>query len=119
MFYSKYCPSIAITFFHLSVSIRIPPRKNASSFEAVKNFPLECLQIDFDRRCNMRTSIIMQENNYVVSGVVVGALSLEYSTQSHQLCLVDSPSNCFVRFEQLRIHNAKLIPPNTQQEFFP
>ena len=32
---SKYCPSLAITFSHLSGSVRIPRRKNWSSFEAV------------------------------------------------------------------------------------
>ena len=35
MFYSKYCPSLATTFSHLSDSIRIPRRKNASYFEAI------------------------------------------------------------------------------------
>ena len=65
----------------------------------------------------MWMSIIMQ-NNFVVAGVVVGALSLECSTQSYQLCWVDNPSNCFIRFEQLIIHDTKLIPLNTQQEFF-
>ena len=35
MFYSKYCPSLATTFSHLSGSIWIPRRKNASSFEAI------------------------------------------------------------------------------------
>ena len=32
---SKYCPSLAITFSHLSSSVRIPRRKNWSSFEAI------------------------------------------------------------------------------------
>ena len=32
---SKYCPSLATTFSHLSGSVRIPRRKNLSSFEAV------------------------------------------------------------------------------------
>ena len=32
---SKYCPSLATTFSHLSGSIRIPRRKNWSSFEAI------------------------------------------------------------------------------------
>ena len=59
-----------------------------------------------------------QENNFFVSGVVVDTFFLECSTQFHQLCLVDSPRNCFVWFEQLIRHDTKLIPPNTQ-EFFP
>ena len=41
-----------------------------------------------------------------------------YSAQSHQLCSVESPSNDLIRFEQLIIHDTKLIPPNTQNEFF-
>ena len=32
---SKYCPSLATTFSHLSGSVRIPRRKNWSSFEAI------------------------------------------------------------------------------------
>ena len=50
-------------------------------------------------------------------GVVVGAFFFEYSAQSHQLCSVESPSNGLVRFEQLIIHDTKLISPNTH-EFF-
>jgi len=65
----------------------------------------------------MWSSIIMQENNFVMPRVV-GAFFLECSAQSHQLCSVESPSNGLVRFEQLIIHNIKLIPPNTQHEFF-
>jgi len=42
---------------------------------------------------------------------------LECSAQSH-LCSVESPSNGLVRFEQLIIHDTKVIPPNTQHEFF-
>jgi len=59
----------------------------------------------------------MQENNFVMPGVM-GALFLECSAQSHQLYSIESPSNGLVRFEQLLIHNTKLIPPNTQYEFF-
>ena len=55
---------------------------------------------------------------FVMPGVVVGAFFLECSDQSHQLCSVESPSNGLVRFEQLIIHNTKLIPSNTQHEFF-
>ena len=46
-------------------------------------------------------------------GVVVGAFFLECSAQSYQLCSVESPSNDLVRFEQLIIHDTKLIPSNT------
>jgi len=60
----------------------------------------------------------MQENNFVMPEVVVGAVFLECSAQSHQLCSVESPSNGLVRFEQLIIHDTKLIAPNTQPEFF-
>ena len=66
----------------------------------------------------MWLSIIMQENNFVMPGVIVGVFFLEYSAQSHQLCSVESLSNGLVRFEQLIIHDTKLILPNTQHEFF-
>jgi len=55
----------------------------------------------------MWSSIIVQENNFVMPGVVVSAFFLECSAQS-QLCLVESSSNGFVRFEQLIIHQADL-----------
>ena len=35
----------------------------------------------------------MQENNFVMPGVVVGEFFLECSAQSHQLYSVESPSN--------------------------
>ena len=57
--------------------------------------------------------------NFIVSGVVVGAFFLVYSVQSHQLCSVESTNNGFVRFDQLIIYDTKLIPPNTQHELFP
>ena len=53
-----------------------------------------------------------------MSEVVVGAFFLECSAQSYQLCSVENPSNGLVRFEQFIIHDTKLIPPNTQHEFF-
>jgi len=59
----------------------------------------------------------MQENNFVMPGVM-GAFFLKCSAQSHQLCSIGSLSQPgLVRFEQLIIH-AKLIPSNTQHEFF-
>ena len=50
-------------------------------------------------------------------GVVVGAFFLECSSQSHQLCSVESSNNGLVRFEQLIIHDTKLIAPNTRVFF--
>ena len=58
----------------------------------------------FDRRRNMWLSIIMQENNFVMPGVIVGVFFLECSAQSHQLCSVESPNNGLVRF-RLSTHN--------------
>jgi len=66
----------------------------------------------------MWSSIIMQENNFVMPGVVMGAFFLECSAHSHQLYSVESPSNGLVWFEQFIIHDTKLIPSNTQHEFF-
>ena len=63
----------------------------------------------------MWSSIIMQENNFVMPGVVVGAF---LSARLNLINSVESPSNGFVRFEQLIIHDTKLISPNTQHEFF-
>jgi len=44
----------------------------------------ECFcEVGFDRRRNMWSSIIMQENNFVMPGVVMSAFFLECSAQSH------------------------------------
>ena len=50
MFYSKYCPSLATTFFHLSVSMRIPRWKNALSFEAIDELT-QYLVFSYDVKC--------------------------------------------------------------------
>lgn len=71
-----------------------------------------CFQIGFDRRRILCSSINMQEDNFVVSVVVLGAFYLE--RPAHQLCSIESPSNGFVGFEQ---HDPKLIPPNAKQFF--
>lgn len=56
----------------------------------------------------------MQEDNFVVSGVDVSAFFLDCFAQ---LCSVESSSIGLVPFEVLIIYT-KLIPPNTQCEFF-
>ena len=50
MFYSKYCPLLATTFFYLSGSIRIPRQKNASSFEAIHE-STQFLVSSYDVKC--------------------------------------------------------------------
>ena len=111
IFYSKYCPSEAVTFFpHLSGNLWIPSQKKLLNFCAEKvikqffntfnigeqysrkvilhrpkqvvfrssfvwairrvrlNFPSDIFQIIFDRYCNMWSSIVMMENQFLVSG---------------------------------------------------
>ena len=65
---------------------------------------------------NMWSSIIMQKNNFVMSGVV-GAFFLECSAQSYQLCSVESKV-FLVRFEQLIIHDTKHPTKYTTWVFF-
>lgn len=48
-----------------------------------------------------------------VSETAVGASFLECLAQSQQLASIESPSKGFVRFEQLTLHDTKLIQPNT------
>ena len=50
MFYLKYCLSLATTFSHLSGRIRIPHRKNASSFEAIHE-STQFLVSSYDVKC--------------------------------------------------------------------
>jgi len=122
VFYSKYCPSLATTFFHLSGSIRIPRRKKSVSFEAIHesthflvflvylvfymkttsawvgrseqvvikrsnirrvwrmgDFPFHCFQVYFDGLCDMRSSIVMLENYFVVSLLVLRSFFFQCS----------------------------------------
>lgn len=66
----------------------------------------------FDQSSNMCTSIIMQENHFAASGVVVGVFFLECSAQSLKLCLINNLSNGTI------INDTNLILPNTHG-FFP
>lgn len=66
---------------------------------------------------NMWMNITIQENNCVVSGVVVIPFFFERSAQSYQLCSIENLSNGVVGFEQLIKHDIKLILLNTRHEF--
>lgn len=63
------------------------------------------------------TNIIIQQNNCVVSRVIVFAVFLECLAQLYKLCSIESPSNGIVRFEQLIIDDPMLFPPNARVFF--
>lgn len=74
MFYSKDYLSLAITFSHPFGSMRIPRRKNASSFEDIHESTQSLVSSYGWQRLlrqamysNMWTMFITQENNFVVS----------------------------------------------------
>lgn len=60
-----------------------------------------------------KLSVSKQKNSFVVSGVTVDIMFLEYSTQSHEFCSIENPSNGFVRFELVIKHDP------TKYTFFP
>lgn len=51
--------------------------------------------------------------------LVVVVFFLKHSVQFYQLRWIESLSKYFLGFEQLLIHNSKLIQSNIQDEFFP
>jgi len=71
-------------------------------------------QIRFENLCDMRSSIVMLENYFVMSLFVLWPFLLRCSAQTHQLKSIPISCNGFVRLEQLVIHDTLLIPPNTE-----
>lgn len=61
---------------------------------------------------------LMQNNHFIVCGVVVGSFCIQCSAQFQLLCSIKNPSSGLVLFECLIIHHAQWIPPNIQIEVF-
>ena len=73
MFYSKYWPPLDTTFPHLSGSIRIPRRKNTSSFKVIHKSTL-FLVFSYDVKCCSDKSCVIDRNKWKSEG----AMSSEY-----------------------------------------
>ena len=75
LMFSKYYPSLATTFSHLSGSIRIPRRKNASSFKAIHE----------------STQFFVSSYSMMWSVAQTGhALSIETGSNQKEQCLVNT-----------------------------
>lgn len=66
---------------------------------------IECFQVGFDNRCNLLTYLIMRQDIFIASGLAVGALFRSCLVRPSQLCSIESNSNGFVRFEQLKLQD--------------
>lgn len=92
---------------HFSGCIRISRREVASSFEGIHE-SIIFLYFRLHRQCLVNTTdgvglpktIILEENNFAVTAVVVGAVFLEFSTQSYQFCSETASVEVSFGFEQ-------------------
>ena len=61
---SKYCPSPATTFFHLSVNCWIPSRKNDASFEAIHE-SIHFFTFSKERKCWWARPCAIDQKNWL------------------------------------------------------
>ena len=136
---SKYCPSLATTFSHLSVAYESRVEKtghllrlstNRSNFlflhktgsagqsgrvplietsdsqrkQRLKNtadgigLPISTFQVCLDHFRNMGSSIVMLQNHFIVSLVVLRPFVFQCSAQTHQLRSIPIACDFFSRF---------------------
>ena len=62
----------------------------------------------------MWPSIVILEDNFVLSLFVLWLFLPQCSVQTHQLRSILTPCNGFTRFEQLTIYHMGLLPPNSE-----
>ena len=74
-------------------------------------------KVCLDRSCDMWRTIVMLENNFVVSLSVLWPFLLQCSAHTHQLRSIPIPCDGFTRFQQFIIHHTELFPPNTEHNF--
>ena len=70
-----------------------------------QDFPFERFQISFNGFGNVRPSVLMLQNHFLVPLLVLWAFFKQCSAQTHQLCSIPFPSDRFVQFQQLIINN--------------
>ena len=74
MFYLNYCRSLATTFSHLSVSIRVPRLKNASYFEAIHE-STQFLVFSYDVKCCSDNPCVIDQNKWKSEGAMSGNMT--------------------------------------------
>ena len=79
-----------------------------------KRLPFQRFQVCLDRSCDMWPSIVMLEDNFVVSLWVLWPFLLQGSAQTHKLHPIPVPCNGFTRFQKLIIHHTELVVPNIE-----
>ena len=67
-----------------------------------------------DWSCDMWPSIVMLEDNFVVSLLVLQPFHLKCSAQTHQLRSIPIPCDGFSWFQQLIIHHTELVSRNVE-----
>jgi len=80
------------------------------------DFPFQCFQICFDRPCDMKSSIVMLENYFVVSLLVLRPFFSMFGSNASIPKLIPILCNGFISLEQQIVHDIMLIPPNTEHK---
>ena len=73
-------------------------------------------QACLNRSYDMWPSIVVLEDNFVVSFLVLWPCLLQCWDQTHQLRLIPIPYHGFTRFQQLIIDHTELVPPNSEPD---
>ena len=78
------------------------------------DLPFQRFPVCLDQSCDMSPSIVMMEDNFVVSLLVLWPFLLQCSAQTYQLCSIPIPCDDFTWFQQLITHHTELVPPNAE-----
>ena len=71
-------------------------------------------QVCLDQSCDMWPNIVMLEDNFVVSLLILWPFLLQCSAQTYQLRSIPIPYDDFTRFQQLIIHRVELVLLNAE-----
>ena len=113
---SKFIPLLATTFSMCHRSKQMVVGKcNVWRVRWVRQYlPFQCYQVCLDRSCDMSPTIVMLEDNFAVSLLVLWPFLLQWSAQMYQLHSILIPYDGFTWFLQIIIHHTELVPPNAE-----
>ena len=78
------------------------------------DLPFQCFQVYLERSCDVWPSIVVLEDDFVVSLLVLSPFVLQFSAQMHQLRSILIPCDGSTRFQKLIIHHTELVPLNAE-----
>ena len=112
---SKYSPSLSTDKSGRVPSIEtegIRKEQRLESTAASIRPPISAFPSMTCRSYDMWLSIVMLEDNFFASLLLLWPLLLQFSAQTHQLRSIQIPCDSFTQFQQLIIHHTELVPQN-------